>query len=110
MARKTNKWTQAVKGVGAEIRMDGFSWKAVVSHLGGGGTRYFKFNGHWYEVVQSDMPSRVYRALRKVLRENIDMATRHLRTDLPQWTKRGAVQAMVQAMVWPSHRPEPKEA
>lgn len=69
-----NETTKAVRGVGAEVRKAGFSWRAEVTHLGGGGTRYFKFNGRWIEMVSADMPQSVYRALRTALNESIKMA------------------------------------
>lgn len=66
-----NETTKRIKGVGAEVRGDGYTWKAVIDHLGGGGTRYYKFNGRWILVTWDRIPSKTYRHLRTKLREAI---------------------------------------
>lgn len=68
-----NATTAKIKGVGVQVRADGFCWKAVVDHLGGGGSRYYRFNGCWKVWVQSDIPPRIYRLLRKELRAAINL-------------------------------------
>jgi hypothetical protein len=63
------KTTEAVKGVVVEVRGAGFSWRATVRHLGGGGTDYEKFNGRWMPVFYDAIPRAVYRQLRTKLHE-----------------------------------------
>ena len=69
-----NANTKAVRGVGVEIRANGYTWMARVNHLGGGGTDYFKFNGRWIMMVQGDIPGPVYRKLREGVREAVRIA------------------------------------
>lgn len=98
MARKANKYTEAVKGIAVEVRGDTWTYKAVVRHLGTGGTDYYRFDGRWILVLWDSIPKKTYRKLRSDLRDAIEWQTRRLRPDLPQWAKRGPIQVML----WPS--------
>lgn len=69
-----NATTKAIRGIGVEIRAGGYCWKAVVKHLGGGGTDYFRFNGGWRPWFQSDIPAPIYRQLRKGVRAAVATA------------------------------------
>ena len=63
--------SKKIKGIGAEVRGDSFSYRATVSHLGRGGTKYEKFNGRWLPIFFDSMPAKTYRALRAKLQEAI---------------------------------------
>lgn len=71
MARKPNKYTQAVKGIAVEVRGDTWTYKAVVRHLGTGGTDYYRFDGRWILCLWASIPTKTYRALRAQVREAI---------------------------------------
>lgn len=66
--------TKAIKGIGAEVRGESFSYRATLAHLGGGGTTYEKFNGRWNVVRPESVPSKTYRALRAKLNEAVRAA------------------------------------
>lgn len=72
--RAVKRDTAAVKGVAAEVRAGGFTWKAVVRHLGGGGTDYYRFNGKREDWFQSDIPTPIYRKLRRAINPAIRVA------------------------------------
>jgi hypothetical protein len=66
--------TKKVKGVGATVRAGGYTWRATVRHLGGGGTDYARFNGSWLVTVYDHIPSGVYKKLRAELNRNVAIA------------------------------------
>jgi hypothetical protein len=66
--------TKAIKGIAAEVRGDTFAYKAVVSHLGGGGTAYYRFNGRWILCSYDTIPSKTYRRLRAELMQAVRAA------------------------------------
>jgi hypothetical protein len=52
----------------AQIRHDGWSYKAVVRHWGRGtGTDYYRYDGAWRPISWDQMPSAAYRKLRAAL-------------------------------------------
>lgn len=64
--------TKAIRGIAVEVRGDTGTFKAVVKHLGGGGTKYYRFEGRWILVLWDSIPSKTYRKLRAELREAIE--------------------------------------
>lgn len=66
--------TNAVKGIGAEVRNAGFSWRVTISHLGNNGYKYEKFNGQWMTVLGSSVPSSVKRELAAKLKVAVNQS------------------------------------
>lgn len=62
-----NETTRKIKGIGATVRHNGWTYRATVRHLGGGGTVYERFNGVWQVWLYDSIPPAAYRALRKEL-------------------------------------------
>jgi hypothetical protein len=66
--------TAAVTGTVVEVRIDGFSWRATVRHLGTGGADCERFNGRWVRVGYDRIPDAVYRKLRAEVRAAVSRA------------------------------------
>lgn len=71
---KVNRATLAVRGIGAQVRVDGFSWRVRVRDLGPSGKDYYRFDGDWRLVLYSSLPRAVQQALRAKIRAAITMS------------------------------------